>query len=191
MHSKLNAQRSFFLPFFFPSYLPSFLYTVILSSENNPQPLTNFFLCTGFSCYPKVECSYENFHKPKWCKAKKQLWLIYLGNFWAFPDLIFNICTMSLFHSPWSKHLTTSSFTLSITPFQALSGFSATLGHTLLTNAQNKWRWSLDTHSSKLWYLMFRCWKQFPGKEFSGAAGCLACMPTLGGYFIVLVFSDH
>ena len=28
---------------------------------------------TGFPQYPKVEQSSKNFHKPKWCKVKKQL----------------------------------------------------------------------------------------------------------------------
>lgn len=32
----------------------------------------------GFPHYLKVEPSYEIFHKPKWCKAKKYLQLIYM-----------------------------------------------------------------------------------------------------------------
>lgn len=41
-------------------------------------------------------------------------------------------------------------FTQSITPFQALLGFSDTLGHILLTDAHR--------HSSKPWGFVLRCW---------------------------------
>ena len=33
----------------------------------------NATIDTGFPCYLKIECSYEIFHKLKWCKAKKQI----------------------------------------------------------------------------------------------------------------------
>ena len=34
---------------------------------------------TGFPRYSKGQRSYETFREPKWCKAKKQLPLIYTG----------------------------------------------------------------------------------------------------------------
>ena len=57
---------------------------------------------SGLSHYPKVECSYETFHKPKWCKAKKQLPLIYMENFLSVPrpqiqgthNIVFILSTM-------------------------------------------------------------------------------------------------
>lgn len=39
------------------------------------------FFNIDFFCYPKVEHSYEFFHKPKLCKAKKCLPLIYMETF--------------------------------------------------------------------------------------------------------------
>ena len=35
--------------------------------------MVHFSLNTGFPHCPEVECSYEVFHNPKQCKAKKQL----------------------------------------------------------------------------------------------------------------------
>lgn len=64
------------------------------------------------------------FCKTKWYKTKKQLPLI----------------SVSLFLSPQLKRLLMSSFMLSVTPLQALLGFSDTLGRILLMAAQNKSR---------------------------------------------------
>lgn len=36
--------------------------------------------------FPYVKVSYETFSKPKWCKVKKQLTLIYTETILAFPD---------------------------------------------------------------------------------------------------------
>lgn len=54
--------------------------------------------------------------------------------FWVFSDPKFNACTRSLFHSPWSKHLITSSFTLSRTTLRAV--LADTIGRILQTDAQ-------------------------------------------------------
>lgn len=75
------------------------------------------FQCTGCPRCLKG-CSYGNFPKPKWRKAKKQLPLIFMGNIVSLP------------RSEKSR----------------LPGFSDTLAHILLTDARNKPRQSPDAH---------------------------------------------
>lgn len=68
---------------------------------------------TGFPRYPKVECSYENFHKPKRHKVKRQLPLT-------------DMKKMFLSISRPEK--------------ERILGFSGMLGRLTLTDAQNKAR---------------------------------------------------
>ena len=75
-------------------------------------------VCRSLS-YPKAEHSHETFRKPKWRKMNKQLSLTYV-----FISFVIETITCSV--------------TPSVTPLRALLGFSDTLGHILLMDAQNK-----------------------------------------------------
>lgn len=61
---------------------------------------------------------------------------------------------------------------LSATPLQALLGLSDTVGHILLTGAQNKSTKSTDDHrcSSKPWWLQAETLSVGPGKELGRAS---------------------
>lgn len=50
-------------------------------------------LGTGFPRCVKIEHSYENFHKPKWHKAKKQLPLTYMEDFFECSQTHNSTCT--------------------------------------------------------------------------------------------------
>lgn len=89
-----------------------------------------------------------------------------------FSDPKFNACTRSLFHSPWSKRLITSSSMLSITTLQAL--LANTIGCILQTDDKSmeiKHRCSRTAWSYGSTIL--RCWN----------AGCSSCGRSLARPF--------
>ena len=95
---------------------------------------------TGFSQYPKVQNSYESFHKSKWHKANKQLPFIYMEQSLSAPRPK---------KSP-------------------LLSFSGTLGYILLAQMDKINRDKAHRHSSQLWGLDAERLGVIPGEGLGG-----------------------